>query len=73
MTVTKPQIQQIDRSDVQGIIKAIARDGGCVVKNFTDAETVKKVNAEAQPYLEADKPWKVSTEQYTCGFYTKIY
>ncbi|KAL4926832.1 phytanoyl-CoA dioxygenase family protein [Aspergillus undulatus] len=27
-------------------------------ENFTDLETVNKVNEETRPYLEADKPWK---------------
>jgi hypothetical protein len=31
-----------------------------LLSNFTDVETIKKVNAEAKPYLDADKPWKAS-------------
>jgi hypothetical protein len=56
----KQTIQRIDRDDETAIIKALTEDGCCVIKNFTDAETVKKVNAEVQPYLDQDKPWKVS-------------
>jgi hypothetical protein len=35
------------------------QDGCCIIKNFTSVETVKKVNKEVRPYIEADKPWKV--------------
>jgi hypothetical protein len=55
----KQRIQRVDRGDEAAIIKAIIQDGCCVIKNFTDVETVKKVNAEVQPYLDQDKPWKV--------------
>ncbi|KAH6974116.1 phytanoyl-CoA dioxygenase family protein [Ilyonectria robusta] len=59
MAVTSyPSIQRIDRSDVEGIINALTKDGGCIVKNFTDAATVDQVNAETRPYLDADLPWK---------------
>ncbi|RAH74733.1 phytanoyl-CoA dioxygenase family protein [Aspergillus aculeatinus CBS 121060] len=58
MAVKIPQVQRIDRSDVNAIIQAIIQDGCCVIKNFTDAATVQRANAEVQPYLEADKPWK---------------
>lgn len=62
MAVTSyPSIQRIDRSDVEGIINALTKDGGCIVKNFTDAATVDQVNAETRPYLDADLPWKVSS------------
>ncbi|KAL6253223.1 hypothetical protein RBB50_000946 [Rhinocladiella similis] len=59
MTVpSAPIIQRLDRSDTQGIIDAIAKDGCCVVKGFADQRTVETVNKEVQPYLDADKPWK---------------
>ncbi len=63
MAITYPPVhtvERIDRSDIDGIIKAIAHNGCCIVKNFTDAATVAKVNEETRPYLDADKPWKVS-------------
>lgn len=60
MAVKQPQIQRIDRANVAAIIQAIIEDGCCIIKNFTDVETIKKVNAEAKPYLDADKPWKAS-------------
>jgi hypothetical protein len=59
MAVKQIQVQRIDRDDVAGIIQAIIDDGCCVIKNFTTLEAINKVNAEAQPYLDADKPWKV--------------
>ncbi|KAL2699238.1 hypothetical protein AAEP93_009213 [Penicillium crustosum] len=59
MTVKQPQaVQRIDRANVADIIQAIIDDGCCVIKNFTSVETINNVNAEAQPYLDADKPWK---------------
>lgn len=60
MTVKQPQVQRIDRANVADIIQAIVDDGCCVIKNFTSVETINNVNSEAQPYLDADKPWKVS-------------
>ncbi|KAJ5602512.1 hypothetical protein N7537_005468 [Penicillium hordei] len=58
MTMKQPQVQRIDRANVADIIQAIIDNGCCVIKNFTSAETINNVNAEAQPYLDADKPWK---------------
>ena len=60
MAVKQPQVQRIDRANVADIIQAIIEDGCCVIKNFTSVETINNVNAEAQPYIDADKPWKVS-------------
>lgn len=60
MAVKQPQVQRIDRADVAGIVQAIINDGCCVIKNFTSVETINKINLEAQPYIEVDKPWKVS-------------
>ncbi len=62
MTVTLPTIQRLERSDTEGVINAIIKDGCCVVKGFADANTISTVNREVQPYLEADKPWKVSPD-----------
>ncbi|EXJ76878.1 hypothetical protein A1O3_10523 [Capronia epimyces CBS 606.96] len=58
MAIKVPTVQRIERSDVDGIINAIAKDGCCIVKNFTDAATVAQVEAETRPYLDADVPWK---------------
>ncbi|KAK2781679.1 hypothetical protein FQN53_000470 [Emmonsiellopsis sp. PD_33] len=52
------EIQRIERLDASSIIRAITQDGCCIIKNFTDDETVKKANEEIRPYLEADRPWK---------------
>lgn len=65
MAINKPSVQRIDRSNVDGIINAIFNDGCCIVTSFTDAATVEQVNAETRPYLDADKPWKVSQTQST--------
>ncbi|GKZ37390.1 hypothetical protein AbraIFM66950_008913 [Aspergillus brasiliensis] len=58
MTVKQLPIQRIDRADTEAIIQAIIQDGCCIIKDFTDAATIKQVNEEVQPYLDADKPWK---------------
>ncbi|KAL5003718.1 hypothetical protein BDV10DRAFT_190631 [Aspergillus recurvatus] len=58
MAIEVPQVQRIDRADESAIIRAIIRDRCCIIKNFTDVDTVKKANEETRPYLEADKPWK---------------
>lgn len=58
--MTVKQVQRIDRADVAAITQAIINDGCCVIKNFTTLETIEKVNADVRPYLDADKPWKVS-------------
>ena len=58
-------VQRIDRDNVDGIIDALFKDGCCIITNFTDAETVAKVNEEVRPYLDADKPWKVSNPVMT--------
>ena len=60
MTVGLPHVQRIDRSDSGAIIEAISKDGCCIITNFTNQQTVDSVNQEVKPYLEADKPWKVS-------------
>lgn len=60
----KPGVQRIDRNNEEGIIQAIIQDGCVIIKNFTDLETVQAANAEVRPYLEADKPWKVSTHAF---------
>lgn len=59
MAVKQSPVQRIDRADVEAIIQAIIKDGCCIIKDFTDAATIKQVNEEVQPYLDADKPWKV--------------
>jgi hypothetical protein len=59
MAIGIAEVQRIDRSDESAIIGAIVQDGCCIIKNFTDVETVRTVNEEVRPYIEADKPWKV--------------
>ncbi|KAJ5120420.1 Phytanoyl-CoA dioxygenase [Penicillium bovifimosum] len=58
MAVKEPIVQRIERTDVPAIIQAIIEDGCVIIKNFTDLETIEKVNAETKPYIDADKPWK---------------
>lgn len=61
MTVSLPHVQRINRSDKDAIINAIIKDGCCIIKNFTDTETLDIVNEDVRPYLESDKPWKVES------------
>ncbi|KAJ5558723.1 Phytanoyl-CoA dioxygenase [Penicillium sp. DV-2018c] len=58
MAVKDPLVQRIDRNDVSAITQAIINDGCVIIKNFTDLETIAKVNTETKPYIDADKPWK---------------
>ncbi|PGH13214.1 hypothetical protein AJ79_03772 [Helicocarpus griseus UAMH5409] len=46
------EVQRIDRSGVSSIIRAITQDGCCIIKDFTDTETLKKANEEVRPYLK---------------------
>ena len=61
MAVKASTVKHIERSKTQGIIDAIVSDGCCIIKGFTNPDTVAKVNEETRPYIEADKPWIVST------------
>jgi hypothetical protein len=61
MAVKASTVHHLERSNVQGIINAIVDNGCCIIKGFTNPETVAKVNEETRPYIEADKPWIVST------------
>jgi hypothetical protein len=60
MALGNPSVKRIPKSDLEGIIRAIEEDGCCIIKNFTPAETVEKVNKETKPFIDADKPWIVS-------------
>jgi hypothetical protein len=51
--------RRIDRCNVTEIIQAVFQDGCCIITNFTNPETVSRVNEETRPYLDADKPWEV--------------
>lgn len=62
MALKKPSVKRLERSDVQGIIRAIEEDGCCIIRDFTHPDTVEKVNKETQPFIDADKPWIVSDE-----------
>jgi len=60
MALKKPSVRRLPRSDVESIIRAIEEDGCCIIQDFTNPDTVEKVNKETQPFIEADKPWIVS-------------
>ncbi|KAL1618439.1 hypothetical protein SLS54_007166 [Diplodia seriata] len=55
-----PVVQRIDASEPEAIIEALKKDGGVIIKNFTTPELVDQVNAETEPYLRKDKPWKTT-------------
>lgn len=57
---TVPSLQRVPFTDTEGLIKAVERDGGVIATGFTTTEVLDKVAADVVPYLEADKPWKVS-------------
>lgn len=58
--IEKPTLQRVDFHDLEKDIVAITKDSGVILQNFTTPEIIHKVNAEVQPFLDADKPWKVS-------------
>jgi hypothetical protein len=58
-SIGETAVRRIDHSNVSEIIKAIFQSGCGIITNFTDAETVSRVNEETRPYLDADKPWEV--------------
>lgn len=60
MALKTPSVKRLPRSDVAGIIRAIEEDGCCIIQDFTQPDTVEKVNKETQPFIDADKPWIVS-------------
>jgi ectoine hydroxylase-related dioxygenase (phytanoyl-CoA dioxygenase family) len=65
MAVKAGTVRRIERSNLQGIVDAIVDNGCCIIKGFTHPDTVAKVNEETRPYIEADKPWIVSTRPYS--------
>lgn len=50
-----PTLRRVPFSETEQLIQTIALDGGVIVTNFTDLETLHKVNAEIGPWLEKDK------------------
>ena len=63
-SASQTTIRKVDRSNANEICQAIIADGCCIITNFTDAETVGKVNAETKPFLDDDKPWEVCSIQH---------
>lgn len=70
--IEKPALQRVEFDDFDAVIAAIVKDGGVILKNFTTAEIVEQVNAEVAPWLEADKPWRVSRSLKTCRVFQTI-
>lgn len=55
-----PSLRKIDASEQTKIIECLKENGCAIIKNFTVPVVVDQVNQETRPYLEKDKPWKVS-------------
>lgn len=61
-SIERPTLQRINvDAPIEEFIGAIKRDGGCICTNYITPETVAQANAEVQPFLDADKPWQVSS------------
>lgn len=56
-----PGVQRVTTdTPLEDIFWLLKRDGGVVVKNYLDLETVARCNQEIQPRLDADKLWNGS-------------
>lgn len=59
-----PKIPRVPASDVGKLIQTIKDVGCAIITDFVAIEVVDRINAETRPYLDADKPWKVSQPYY---------
>lgn len=55
---TTPSLQRLSIHNTKAVISALKEDGGLILTDFTTPEAVAQVNAETEPYLRSDKPWK---------------
>ena len=62
-SINPSDVQRFDRSNTDGIINTLFRDGCCIITKLTDADTISQVHEEVRQYLDADKPWEVSIRQ----------
>lgn len=52
-------VEAFDASTVTGeqLVKSIIANGGVIIRNFLDINTVKIVEQDVRPYIDTDKPW----------------
>lgn len=58
--IAPASLRRVDFTDLDKVISTIEQDGGVILTGFTTPEVVAQVNSEVEPYLNNDKPWKVS-------------
>ena len=53
------KVEAFDASTVTGerLVKSIIANGGVIIRNFLDIDTVKTIEQDVRPYIDADKPW----------------
>ena len=53
---TPKHIQRLKHSEgLEKFIEALEQDGGVIIEDFTDVETVDQANAEVKPWIEKQK------------------
>jgi hypothetical protein len=59
------RVEAFDASTVTGerLVKSIIANGGVIIRNFLDIDTVKTIEQDVRPYIDADKPWSGSSFQ----------
>lgn len=64
-SITGPQLKRLPvDAPIEEFITAITRDGGCICTNYVTPKEVSEANAEVKPFLDANKPWQVSSSSY---------
>jgi ectoine hydroxylase-related dioxygenase (phytanoyl-CoA dioxygenase family) len=53
------RVEAFDASTVTGerLVKSIIANGGVIIRNFIDIDTVKTIEQDVRPHIDADKPW----------------
>lgn len=64
--IAPASLRRVDFNDLDKVISTIEQDGGVILTGFTTLEVVAQVNSEVEPYLNNDKPWKVSWYMPNC-------
>ncbi|EED17153.1 conserved hypothetical protein [Talaromyces stipitatus ATCC 10500] len=54
-----PRVEVFDAGDaqVQEVVDALIKAGGCVIKNALSVQDVNAIEANVRPHIEADSPW----------------
>lgn len=54
-----PRVDAFERSAVTGdqLVRSISTNGGVIVRNFLNIDTVHKIERDVRPHIDADKAW----------------